>query len=131
MNGPMVFLFPLVLIAIVFTFTAIVHSVDSSRKEREAYYRADTLKRLADSPGDGAKTALDLLREQDRLRRIKAREGMKLGGVINICIGFGLSAFLYFMLGSGHGSPALVGLLPGMIGVGLLVYVYFLADPIP
>ena len=72
MHGPEIFLFPLVIIVVVFAFTGVVHWVDSQRKEREAFYRADTLKRFADAPGDGAKQAFDLLREQDRQRRIKA-----------------------------------------------------------
>jgi hypothetical protein len=126
----MIFLFPLVIIAIVFTFTGVTHWVDSNRKEREAFYRADMLKRFADAPGDGAKQAFELLREQDRIKRINAREGMKLGGLITTAVGAGLCIFLRVVAGSATGSPWLVGLIPGFVGVALLVYVYFLADPI-
>jgi hypothetical protein len=130
MQGPMIFLFPLAIVVAVFTFTAVVHWVDSQRKEREAYYRADALKRMSEAPGDGAKAAFDLLREQDRLKRVNAREGMKLGGLITVAVGASLCIFLRFAAGSAPGSPWLVGLIPGFVGVALLLYVYFLADPI-
>ena len=130
MNGPMLFLFPLVIIVVVFTFTGVTHWVDSSRKEREAYYRADTLKRLSEAPGDGAKAAFELLREQDRLKRINQRERMKIGGLVSIGVGAGLCIFLRMVAGGGYGSPWLVGLIPGFVGAALLIYVFFLADPI-
>jgi Flp pilus assembly protein TadB len=126
----MIFLFPLVIIAIVFTFTGVTHWVDSNRKEREAFYRADMLKRFADVPGDGAKQAFELLREQDRIKRVNAREGMKLGGLITTAVGAGLCIFLHMLAGGGAGSPWLVGLIPAFVGIALLVYVFFLADPI-
>ena len=130
MNNPMLFMFPLVIIVVVFAFTGVVHWVDSQRKEREAYYRADTLKRMSEVPGDGAKAAFDLLREQDRLKRINAREGMKLGGLITVGVGAGLCIFLHVVAGGASGSPWLVGLIPGFVGVAMLIYVYILADPI-
>jgi hypothetical protein len=129
MNNQMIFLFPLVIIVAVFAFTGVLHWVDSSRKEREAYYRADTLKRLGEAPGEGAKAALELLREQDRLKRINAREGMKIGGLVSVAVGAALCIFLRFVAGSASGSW-LVGLIPGFIGIALLIYVFFLAEPI-
>jgi len=126
----MIFLFPLVIIVVVFAFTGVVHWVDSNRKEREAFYRADTLKRLSDAPGDGAKAAFDLLREQDRLKRINAREGMKVGGLVTVAVGAALCIFLRMVAGGAPGSPWLVGLIPGFVGIALLIYVFFLADPI-
>jgi hypothetical protein len=128
MNGPAVFLFPLVIIVTVFAFTGVMHWVDSQRKEREAYYRADTLKRMSEAPGDGAKAAFELLREQDRLNRINKREGMKIGGLVTVAVGASLCIFLSRV--GGNPSPWPVGLIPGSVGVALLVYVYFLADPI-
>jgi hypothetical protein len=130
MNNPMLFMFPLVIIVVVFAFTGVVHWVDSQRKEREAYYRADTLKRLSEGPGEGAKAAFELLREQDRLKRINAREGMKIGGLVCIAVGAALCIFLHTVSSGASGSPWLVGLIPGFVGVALLVYVFFLADPI-
>lgn len=110
-------------------FIPLVSWIDSRRKEREAFYKADSLRRLAEAPGDGAKIALEMLREEERLKRIKAREGLKVGGLINIAVGVGLTIMLYSLIGT-KDSPYLVGLIPGLIGVAMLLYVYVLADPI-
>ena len=121
-------LFPIVIVAIVFTFTGVVHWVDTQRKEREAYYKADTLRRVSEASGEGAKAALELMRADDRLKRIRAREGMKIGGLVNIGVGIGLLIFLHGLLPGT--SIYLCGLIPGFIGVGFLVYVFFLAAPV-
>ena len=56
--------------------------IDSQRKEREAFYRAETFRRMAEAPGDGAKAAVEILREEERIKQIKVREGLKMAGVI-------------------------------------------------
>ena len=110
-------------------FIPLVSWIDSRRKEREAFYRADTLRRLTEA-GDGGKAALEMLREEERLKMIKQREGLKIGGIVNVAVGIGLSIMLYSLIGGGKDNPYLVGLIPGLIGVGLLVYVYVLAAPL-
>jgi hypothetical protein len=110
-------------------FIPLVSWIDSRRKEREAFYKADSLRRLAEAPGDGAKIALQMLREEENLKRVKAREGLKVGGLINIAVGIGLTAMLYSLPGRDN-SPYLVGLIPGLIGVAMLLYVYVLAAPL-
>ncbi len=121
-------LFPIAIIAIVFTFTGVVHWVDTQRKEREAYYKTETLRRITEASGEGAKAALELMRADDRLKRIRAREGMKIGGLVNIGVGIGLLIFLHALL---PGTAIyLCGMIPGLIGVGFLVYVYVLAAPV-
>jgi hypothetical protein len=95
-------------------------------EEREAFYKAETLRRITEASGEGAKAAIELLREDDRLKRIKTREGLKLGGLICIAVGAALS----LLLGSRHQAGFLVGLIPGFIGIALLVYVYFLSSPV-
>jgi len=108
-------------------FIPVTSWIDSRRKEREAFYKAETIRRVAEASPDGAKATVELLREQDRLSRIKAREGMKIGGVINLGVGIGLVIFLRALTGP---QVALCGLIPGFIGVGMLVYVYVLAAPV-
>jgi hypothetical protein len=109
-------------------FIPLTSWIDSQRKEREAFYKAETFRRLAESSGDSAKAAIELLREQTRQELIKRREGMKIGGVINICVGAALVIFLWALVG--HEPVYLCGLIPGFIGAGMLVYVFFLAAPI-
>jgi hypothetical protein len=109
-------------------FIPLVTFMENRRKEREAFYKAETMRRLTESSSEGAKTALEMMREQGRVERIKAREGLKIGGLINVGVGAGLLVFLRSFLG--HGSPWLVGLIPGFIGVAMLLYVFFMASPI-
>lgn len=111
-------------------FIPLVTWIDRRGKEREAYYQAETFRRMAESSGDGAKAAMEMMREQGRQKQIKILEGMKIGGVINIGVGVALVIFLRTMLGGGTGTPWLCGLIPGLIGVAMLVYVFALARPV-
>jgi len=121
-------LFPIAVLIVVFTFTGVVHWVDTQRKEREAYYKAETLRRVTEASGEGAKAALELMREDERLKRVHVREGMKIAGLVNIGVGIGLLIFLHGLL---PGTAIyLCGMIPGLIGVGFVVYVYFLAAPV-
>jgi hypothetical protein len=109
-------------------FIPLVTWMDTRRKEREAFYKAETFRRLAESSGEGAKAALEMLREQDRQQRVKIREGMKIGGVINLAVGIALVIFLRALIGN---EPVyLCGLIPGFIGVAMLAYALFLAPPV-
>src|SRR5579863_5063519 len=101
-------------------FIPLVTWIDNRRKEREAFYKADTMRRLAEGSGEGAKAAIQLMREEDRLKRIKTLESLKIGGLINIGVGVALLIFLRVLLGAGSGSPYLCGLIPGFIGVAML-----------
>jgi len=115
-------------VALFVVFIPLVSWIDSRRKEREAFYKADTMRRLAESSGEGARAAIEMLREEDRLKRIKTREGMKIGGVINIAVGLALMIFLHALETR---EPAyLCGLIPTMIGVAMLVYVFLLSKPV-
>jgi hypothetical protein len=130
--NPNVVVFFVPIVAIISVFTMIIFSIryGSQRKEREAFYKAETLRRITESSGEGAKAAIDLMREEERLKRIKSREGMKIGGLVCIGVGIGLTVFLLPLVGAPQGSPYMVGLIPGLIGVALLVYVFFMAPPV-
>jgi hypothetical protein len=109
-------------------FIPLTSWIDSRRKEREAFYKAETIRRLAEASGEGAKAAIELLREDDRLKRLKTLEGMKIGGVITLAVGIALVIFLRSLIGN---EPVyLCGLVPGFIGVAMLVYVFFMAAPV-
>lgn len=117
-------------VALFVVFIPLVTFIDNRRKEREAFYKADTMRRLAEASGEGAKAAIQMMREEERLKRIKTLEGMKIGGLINLGVGAGLMIFLRVMLGGGTGSPYLCGLIPGFIGLAMLAYAMFLAAPV-
>lgn len=115
-------------VALFVVFIPTVTYLENRRKEREAFYKADTLRRLAEASGEGAKAAVDLLREQDRQTRVKTREGLKIGGLINLGVGVALLIFLRALIGN---QPVyLCGLIPGFIGVAMLIYALFLAPSV-
>jgi len=109
---------------------------ENRRKEREAYYKAETIRRVAESSADGAKAAMDLLHEEWRIKAAKTREGLKIGGVICVGVGLSLMVFLHGLLGpngadKGAAGPVyLCGLVPGLIGAAMLVYVFFMTKPV-
>jgi hypothetical protein len=120
-------LVPIVALVSVFTFVTFAHWFKYRSQEREAFYKAETLRRITEASGEGAKAAIELLREDDRLKRIKAREGLKIGGAV--CTGIGIALIPFLWVESGR-AVSLIGLIPGLIGVALLVYVYFMAAPV-
>jgi len=71
--------------------------------------------------------ALELLREEDRLREAEKIEGLKIGGLVSVAVGIGLGCRLWAL--GGNKTLFLVGLIPGLIGPALLVYVFFIAPP--
>jgi hypothetical protein len=59
---------------------------------------------------------------------MKTREGLKIAGLINLAVGVALIIFLRALVGQ---EPVyLCGLIPGFIGVAMLVYALFLAPPV-
>jgi hypothetical protein len=113
-----------------FSFLILGHWFKYRNQEREAFYKSEILRRITEASGEGAKAAIDLLREDDRLKRIKARESMKISGSVCIAVGIGLTV-LFPPLGQVNPHPPfLIGVIPGLIGVALLIYVYFMAPPV-
>lgn len=129
-NG--LFLFLSVLIVSVFSFVSIAVWTEARRKERESYYKAESTRRLAEMPTEGARQVIEMLQEEERIRQaelrakeVKTIEGMKIGGLVNIAVG---AALMFLIHGTDHENSAyLVGLIPGLIGVALLVYALFMA----
>jgi hypothetical protein len=120
-------LVPIVIFVSVFTFLVFAAWFSTRLKEREAFYKSENLRRITETSGEGAKAAIELLREDERLKRIQAHESVKIGGVVTLGVGLGLVIFLWAMVGP---KLALCGLIPGLVGVAFLVYVYFLAPPV-
>ena len=104
----------------VFSFISINAFVDQRRRERDAFYRNELFKKLAESPADQAQRVLDIMREKDLATERRQREGMKLGGLVVTAVGLGLMAMLKLM--APHDMAWPVGLIPLLIGVVLLVH---------
>jgi hypothetical protein len=118
-------LVPIVGSIALFSFLAVAVWSEARRKEREAYYTSETLKKIAESSGEGARSAMELLREQER-NVVKYRlEGMKLGGLVTAAVGVGVMALLHGLV---HDEPVyLAGLIPLLTGMALLIYAFVLA----
>lgn len=119
-------LIPIVAIVSTFTFVSIVTWAEARRKERVAYYRSETIKKIAESQGGGP-AALEYLREEDRIAARRAREGQKLGGLVTIAVGAGLMIMLGAILDRSDKGVLFVGAIPFLIGVALLVHSYLMA----
>ena len=117
-------------IALFGIFLPVTIWMENRRKEREAYYKAEMFRRLAESSSESAKSVLQLVWEEERQKRIKVLEALKIAGLVNLGVGVALVIFLRSLLGGGAGSPYLCGLIPGLIGVGMLAYVYVFAAPV-
>ncbi|MGB9489496.1 MAG: hypothetical protein WCA92_03415 [Terriglobales bacterium] len=108
-----------------FSFLGVASWSDARRKEREAYYTSEALKKIAESSGEGAKSAVEYFREKEKSALRRRLEGIKLGGLITAAVGIG---FMAMVRGLEREEPAyLVGLIPLLIGVALLVYAFALA----
>jgi hypothetical protein len=118
-------LIPVVGSIALFSFLAVASWSDARRREREAYYTSETLKKIAESSSEGAKSAMELLQEKERQGIRRRLEGMKLGGLITAVVGIGVMVLMH---GLAHDEPVyLAGLIPLLIGVAMLVYVFALA----
>ena len=121
----MIYIVPGLATIAVFSWLAVASWSDARRREREAYYKSETLKKIAETQGTGPAAALELIREDERRAARRRQESHRLAGVITIGAGLGLGIFLRAIE---LDEPIyLVGLIPGFIGVALLLYSYVLA----
>jgi len=105
-----------------FSFLAVATWSDNRRREREAFYKSDTLKKLSEV---SAETANLLLREDERLTRRRQRESARLGGLVTVATGVGLAVFLWGIVPERR--VYLLGLIPLLVGLALLAYARWLA----
>jgi len=108
-----------------FSFVAVTAWADARRREREAYYKSETLKKIIEKEGPAANAALELFREEERNATRRRVEGFKLGGLVMAAIGIGLFPLLRGI--APDEGVYLAGFIPLLIGVALLAYGYILA----
>lgn len=114
-------------VALFAVFLPVTTWLEARRKDREAFYKAETLRRVTESSPDGAKASIEYLREVNRMAQYKTIEGLKIGGLIMTGIGIGVVALLWVLAGR---TVAVCGLIPLLMGLAMLGYVYFLAAPV-
>ena len=120
-----VFLFLGALMIALFSFISMVVWSTARRREREAYYKSELLKKIAEQQGAGATAALEYLREQEQNAGRRRIEGMKLGGLIIVAVGAATMILLRQLIPD---EPLyLEGLIPSFVGLVLLAYAYLMA----
>ena len=112
-----------------FGFLAVAAWVNARRREREAFYRSEVLKKLAESGAEGSTAALEMFREQQRTSASDRLETQRLGGLVLAAVGVGLMALLRGV--ATNESAWLSGLIPTLVGAVLLIYSYGLAPRPP
>jgi len=123
----LMFIFMSIAIIGLFSFIAVAKWASERRREREAYYRSETVKKIAVTQGAGGSAAIEYLREEEKIEARRKREGQKLGGMITIAVGVGMMIFLYSIRDPEAHQASLAGLIPLLIGVVLLGHALFSA----
>lgn len=118
-----------ILIVAGLSFLAVALWSDNKRKEREAFYRSEVLKKLAE--GSGGSAALELFREQDRLAWRARRERMRAGGFVTTAVSVAFTIFLSVVTASNRPGAWTLGLIPLSAGLACLVYGYLLFPKVP
>jgi hypothetical protein len=109
------------LLAVIFSFVVTIMWLEARRKERQAFYYSEMVKKIGETSDTAAE---NFLRENERIKRARIREGMSIAGLVGSLAALGLMIFLYAIV------PApvyLVGLIPGLSCLGLLIYARFMS----
>ncbi|HEY5056536.1 MAG TPA: hypothetical protein VII58_10265 [Acidobacteriaceae bacterium] len=107
-----------------FSFLSVASWAGTRQAEREAYYKTEMMKKIAEVGGEN-NPALEYLREQERIAAAKRLGGIKLGGLVVSGLGLGNMIFLRALL---PGQPIyLSGTIFLFIGLALLAYAFWFA----
>src|SRR5579862_9227645 len=110
-----------------FSFIAVAVCSIERRRERDAYYRSETVRKITEAQGAGGRSAIEYLRQEEKGTLRRRREGLKLGGLVTAAIGVGLMVFIKAVDRSDPDPAYLVGVIPLFISIALLGYTYVLA----
>ena len=98
-------------------FLTVVTWLGSREKEREAHFRNEMARKLADTEDSGP--LLEYVRTMERADAERVRLKARVAGLITTAVGVALMIFLYNAMA---GTAAyLVGLIPLLVGVALLL----------
>jgi hypothetical protein len=111
-------LIPIVGSVVLFAFLSVVGWAKEKRREREAFYRYEVQKKVAEQ-GGGA-SLLELMRSEAEANVRRRREGQILGGLITTVIGASGIVVLYALVPVSGVWTA--GLIPLSVGLVILVF---------
>jgi Domain of unknown function (DUF6249) len=108
-----------------FAFISVAVWVAARQQEREAHYRDEMARRIAEAGNAGP--ILEYVRETAQVDAARVRTKARIAGLITAAVGIALMIFLYL---AARGSAAyLVGLIPLLVGVALLTYSELMTKP--
>lgn len=115
---------PIIGSVVFFAFLSVVGWARQKRREREAYYRHEVLKKLIEQGGaGGGQQVLELMRSEAELQDRQKREARILGGLITAVIGASVMILLYILVPVGGVWAA--GLIPFSVGAVILLFALF------
>ena len=107
---------PIIGSIVLFAFLSVVGWAREKRREREAFYRHEVLKKLVDQGGEGGLQVLEMMRREARI----------LGGLVTTVLGLSLMILLYALTPDGVWTA---GLIPASVGAVILLYALFATRP--
>ena len=116
---------------LLFAFASVFIWSHARRKEREALYRSELLKKLAETPGPGADAVLASLREEEQRKHGRKREWLTLGGAL--CASLGLAVLVAYYVAPNNLADGVwtVGFVPLLIGLALIGHARFVMARAP
>ena len=118
------FIVPSIGFIALFSFLAVAKWSDNRRRERDAYYKSEMVRKAMEMPGATPATAQEFIRELQAIADHRRRENLKLGGLITAAVGIGI---IVFLIGKPGPQIYTLGAIPLFIGGALLAYAYVLA----
>jgi len=102
-----------------FTFLGVASWADARRREREAFFRHELLKKLSENPSGEAQRVLDLLRQEQIDQQERVRNRIRLAGFITAGAGLGIVVLLAQLVSGGVWA---VGVIPALVGLALVLH---------
>jgi hypothetical protein len=109
------------LVAVVCSFVVAIVWLEARRKERQAFYYSEMVKKIGETSDTAAG---NFLRENERIKRSRIREGLSIAGLVGSLAALGLMIFLHAIVAA---PVYLVGLIPMLSCLGLLIYARFMS----
>lgn len=107
------------------TFLSFVIWFDGRQKEREAHYRDEIARKIAEAEDPGP--ILEYVRANEQADAERVRLKVSVSGLITTAVGAALMIFMYALV------PAvpvyLIGLFPLFVGIVLIFYARFMMKP--
>lgn len=114
---------PVVGSIVFFAFLSVVGWAQQKRREREAFYRHEVLKKLVEQGGAGGQQVFEMMRKEAELQDRRRREARILGGLITAVIGASVIILLSILVPVA--GVWAVGLIPLSVGAVILLFALF------